>query len=456
VDHFDDVIIGAGQSGPFLAVRLAAKGRRVALVERRRLGGTCINDGCIPTKTLVASARAAYVAREAARWGVAIGGGVSVEFARVKARKDAVVQESRDGLQTWLGSTPNLTLLAGHARFASPTELEVAGHGRVAAERFFLNVGARAIIPPIPGLAGVALTNSGMMELDVLPGHLAIIGGSFVALEFAQMYRRFGSQVTVLERGPRLLPKEDEDAAEVVARVFAREGIAVRTGVEVSAVSRQANGGARLALSQGESVEATHVLVAVGRQPNTKDLGLEAAGVATDARGYVTVDGGLRTNVPHIYALGDANGRGAFTHTSYNDFEVLAANLLDGASRSIDGRLFIANVYVDPPLGRVGMSEREARASGRRVLKGFRPMTQVGRARERGETEGFIKVLVDADTRQLLGATIVGVEGDEAIHALAAAMTAGASSTVLQHAVFAHPTVSELIPTVLGSLLPLT
>jgi pyruvate/2-oxoglutarate dehydrogenase complex dihydrolipoamide dehydrogenase (E3) component len=455
VDHFDDVVIGAGQSGPFLAARLAATGRKVALVERRRLGGTCVNDGCIPTKTLVASARAAYVAREAARWGVAIGGGVSVELARVKARKDAVVQQSRDGLQAWLGSTPNLTLLAGHARFATPTELEVTGHGRVAAERFFLNVGARAIVPPIPGLAGVALTNSGMMELDVLPGHLAIVGGSFVALEFAQMYRRFGSQVTVLERGPRLLPREDADAAEVVARVFAREGIAVRTGVEVSAVSRQP-GGPRLALSTGEVLEATHLLVAVGRQPNTGDLGLEAAGVATDGRGYVTVDGGLRTSAPHIYALGDANGRGAFTHTSYNDFEVLAANLLDGASRSIDGRLFIANVYVDPPLGRVGMSEREARASGRRVLKGFRPMTQVGRARERGETEGFIKVLVDADTRQLLGATIVGVEGDEAIHALAAAMTAGASSTVLEHAVFAHPTVSELIPTVLGSLLPLT
>jgi pyruvate/2-oxoglutarate dehydrogenase complex dihydrolipoamide dehydrogenase (E3) component len=294
-----------------------------------------------------------------------------------------------------------------------------------------------------------------MMELETLPEHLAIIGGSFVALEFAQMYRRFGSRVTVLERGPRLLPREDEDAAEVVARVFASEGIAVRTQVEVTAVTRTSTG-ARLALGPGEDLEASHLLVAVGRQPNTGDLGLEAAGVATDARGYITVDGGLRTSAPHVYALGDANGRGAFTHTSYDDFQVLAANLLEGASRSIDGRLFVANVYVDPPLGRVGMSEREARASGRRVLKGFRPMAQVGRARERGETEGFIKVLVDADTRQILGATILGVEGDEAIHVLAAAMTAGATSTTLQRGVLAHPTVSELIPTVLGSLEPLT
>ena len=454
MDEFDDVIIGAGQAGPFLAARLADSGRRVALVEKRRLGGTCVNDGCIPTKTLVASARAAYVAREAGRWGVVIGGEVSVDLKKVKARKDAVVQESRDGLQSWLGGTKNLTLISGHARFVSPTELEVDGR-RLRAQRFFLNTGARPILPPTPGLAEVALTNTEMMELDSLPEHLAIIGASFIALEFAQMYRRFGSRVTVLARGPRLLPREDEDAAEVVAKVFAREGISVRTKTEVASVTKT-GAGARLALSSGEVLEASHVLVAIGRQPNSDQLGLDAAGVSKDAHGNITVDDQLRTNVPHIYALGDVNGRGAFTHTSYNDFEVVAANLLDGASRTIKDRLFIAGVYVDPPLGRVGMSEREARASGRPVLKGFRPMTRVGRARERGETDGFIKVLVDAETKRIVGASILGIEGDEAIHSIAAVMTAGAPYTVLQQAVFAHPTVSELIPTVLGSLAPLT
>jgi pyruvate/2-oxoglutarate dehydrogenase complex dihydrolipoamide dehydrogenase (E3) component len=293
-----------------------------------------------------------------------------------------------------------------------------------------------------------------MMELDSLPQHLAIIGGSFIALEFAQIYRRFGSCVTVLARGPRLMPREDDDAAQAVAKVFAREGITVKTNTEVASVAKLGSA-ARLSLKGGEVLEASHVLVAIGRQPNSDQLGLEAAGVAIDRHGNVTVDDQLRTNVPHIFALGDVNGRGAFTHTSYNDFEVVAANLLDGAARTIKDRIFVAAVYVDPPLGRVGMSEGEARASGRPVLKGFRPMTRVSRARERGETDGFIKVLVDAQTQRILGASILGIEGDEAIHSIAAVMTAGAPYTVLQQAVFAHPTVSELLPTVLGELTPL-
>lgn len=454
MNMFDDVVIGAGQSGPFLAARLADSGRKVALIEKVHLGGTCVNDGCTPTKALVASARAAHVAREAARWGVVISGEVRVDMNQVKTRTKAVVQASRDGLQTWLGGTKNLTLISGHGRFVSPTEVEVDGR-KVSAERFFLNTGARASIPSTPGLAEVALTNTQMVELDVLPEHLVIIGGSFVSLEFAQLYRRFGSRVTVLERGPRLLSREDDDVAEVVAKVFAREGITVRTAAEVTSVEKT-NGGARLSLKAGDTLEASHVLVATGRQPNSDQLGLETAGVTRDARGYVTVDDQLRTNVAHIYALGDLNGRGAFTHTSYNDFEVVAANLLDGASRSIKDRVFIANVYVDPPLGRVGLSEREARALGRPVLKGFRPMSRVSRAFEKGETDGFIKVLVDAQTKLILGATLLGVEGDEAIHVIATAMNARTPYTVLQQSVFAHPTVSELIPTVLGGLTPLT
>ncbi len=451
--HFDDIVIGAGQAGPSLAARLEGVGRKVALIERRVLGGTCVNDGCIPTKTLVASARAAYVAREAARWGVTISGEISVDLKAVKARKDAVVAESRDGLQSWLGALPGLTLISGAARFVSPTEIEVGGE-RHSAGRFFLNTGARAIVPPLPGLAEVALTNTEMMELDRQPEHLLILGGSFIGLEFAQMYRRFGSRVTVLERGPRLMSREDDDVSAVIATVLQREGVVFKTSTEAKLVERVA-GGVRVTTNTGEQLEASHVLVAIGRTPNTDALGVEAAGLARDTAGYLTVDDTLRTNVPHIYALGDCNGRGAFTHTSYNDFEVVAANLLDGAQRSIANRIFVAGVYIDPPLGRVGLSEKQARALGRPVLKGVRPMTKVGRAHERGETDGFMKILVDAGTKKILGASILGVEGDEAIHAICAVMTAGAPYTVLQQAVFAHPTVSELIPTVLGSLTPL-
>ncbi len=441
---FDAIVIGAGQSGPSLAVRLAHAGHTVALVERRGLGGTCVNDGCIPTKTLIASARVAWLAREAARFGV-MTGPVEVDMARVKARKDAVVQQSRDGL----------TLVEGHARFEDAHTIRV-GERVLRAKRFFVNVGGRAIVPA--ALAEVpCLTNHSMMDLDRVPEHLVVVGGSYVGLEFAQMYRRFGSRVTVIEQGPRIIAREDEDVSTEVQRILELEGLTIHSGTAVRA-ARSIEGGIEIA-TDGVTVTGSHVLAAIGRRPNTDDLGLDRAGVTTDARGFVTVDDTLRTSVEHIWAIGDVNGRGAFTHTSYNDYEIVAENLLDGANRRVSDRLPIYALYTDPPLGRVGMNKTEARASGKRVLVGHLPMTRVGRARERGETHGFIEILVD-DTAgegrgRILGATILGVEGDEAIHGIADIMYARAHYSVLSRAVHAHPTVSELIPTTLQSLVPL-
>lgn len=452
----DAVVIGAGQSGPSLAVRFAEAGQTVVLVERRGLGGTCVNDGCIPTKTLVASARAAWVARNAASYGVDVGA-VTVDMKRVKARKDAVVQESRDGLGSWIDGTKNLSLVIGHARFEAPRTIRV-GDVTYEAERVFVNVGGRANVPDLPGLAGGPyLTNSSMMDVDTLPEHLVILGGSYIALEFAQMYRRFGSRVTVVERGARLIAKDDEDVSTEVKKILELEGIDVRLGTTALRVDRA---GDRVTLvvddGKGETrIEGSHLLVAVGRVPNTDDLGLDRAGIERDARGYVKVDDELRTNVEGVWAIGDCNGRGAFTHTSYNDYEIVAANLLDGDRRRVSDRIPIYGLYVDPPLGRVGMNEEEARASGRKVLVGKRPMTRVGRARERGETHGFIKVMVDADTKEILGAAILGIEGDEVVHSIADVMYAKAPYTTISRAVHAHPTVSELVPTTLQSLAPL-
>lgn len=450
---FDAIVVGAGQSGPFLAERLARAGQRVALVERRGLGGTCVNDGCIPTKTLVASARAAWVARNAARWGVDVGGPVTVDMKRVKARKDEVVQASRDSLQKWFGGTANLSIVHGHGRLESARTVRV-GEALLEAPRIFLNVGARALVPALPGLAdGPFLTNHSIMDVDFVPEHLIILGGSYIALEFAQMYRRFGARVTVIERGARLIARDDEDVSAAVKEILEGEGIDVRLG---AAAQRVEHRGDRVAVvtSQG-AIEGSHLLVAVGRVPNTHDLGLDRAGVTADARGYIQVDDRLRTRVEGIWAIGDCNGRGAFTHTSYNDFEIVAANLLDGDDRKVSDRFPIYGLYIDPPLGRVGMTEAEARQSGRKVLVGKRPMTRVGRATERGETSGFIKVMVDADTKEVLGAAILGIEGDEVVHSIADIMYARAPYTVISRAVHAHPTVSELVPTTLQSLEPL-
>jgi pyruvate/2-oxoglutarate dehydrogenase complex dihydrolipoamide dehydrogenase (E3) component len=453
---YDAIIIGTGQAGPSLAGRLAGAGLKVAIVERGAVGGTCVNTGCIPTKALVASAYAAHLAYRSWDFGVALHGPPAVDMKAVKARKDAIVEDSRGSVASWLRGLANGTLVAGHARFESPREVRV-GDEVFAADRIFVNVGGRASAQKIRGIEDVPFwTNSSIMAVDFVPPHLVVVGGSYVGLEFAQMYRRFGSDVTVVEMAPRLVAREDADVSDNIRDILEREGIAVRTGAECIAVEK-APGGVRVRVDcrEGEPVvEGSHLLLAVGRRPNTDDLGLDKAGVRTDARGYIEVDDQLRTNVKGIWALGDCNGRGAFTHTAYNDYEIVAANLLDGDSRRVTDRITAYALYVDPPLGRAGMTETEARAAGRRILVGRRPMTKVKRAVEKGETLGFMKIVVDTESKAILGAAILGVGGDEVIHSLLDVMYAKAPYTVVQRAMHIHPTVSELVPTVLGELRP--
>jgi pyruvate/2-oxoglutarate dehydrogenase complex dihydrolipoamide dehydrogenase (E3) component len=451
---FDAIVIGAGQAGPSLAGRLTAAGMNVALVERHLFGGTCVNTGCMPTKALVASAQVAHQARRAADFGVTIGGGVAVDMPAVKARKDVVATTARKNVEKWLRGMERCTVYQGHARFASAHELRI-GDEPIAAERIFLNVGGRALVPDMLGIDRVPyLTNTSILELDVLPRHLVIVGGSYIGLEFAQMYRRFGSEVTVIEKGPRLIQREDEDVSAAIRTILENEGIAIRTDadcIRFEPRGRDIAVGVDCAAGPNE-VLGSHVLLAVGRRPNTDDLALDKAGVALDGRGYIGVDDELRTNVPGIWALGDCNGKGAFTHTAYNDFEIVAANLLDGGARRVSDRIPCYGLFIDPPLGRVGLTERDARAGGRKVLVGMRPMTRVGRAVEKGETQGFMKVVVDAESHAILGAAILGVGGDEAVHGILDVMAAKAPYTVLQQTMHIHPTVSELIPTMLGEL----
>lgn len=454
---YDAIVVGGGQAGPSLAVRLANAGQRVAMIERKFLGGTCVNTGCKPTKTMVASAYAARMARRAADYGVVLGDSVGMDMKRVKARKDKVTLDSRNGLRDWLAGTKNVTFIEGHAKFRSPSEIEVNGE-IISAEKIFLNVGGRASVPDLPGVDDIDyLTNSSMMELDSLPRHLVVVGGSYIGLEFAHMFRRFGSEVTVVEKGPRLTAREDEDVSQAIHDILAAEGIAFR--LNASCISfRQLGDDVAVGVDCTDGapeVVGSHVLLAMGRKPNTDDLGLEAAGVETDQRGYIKVDDQLRTSVGHIWAMGDCNGRGAFTHTAYNDFEIVAANLLDGDSRRLSDRFPCYGLYIDPPLGRVGMTEAEARKSGKNCLVGRMDMTRVGRAVERGETLGFMKVLVDADSRQILGASILGASGDEVVHGILDLMYARATVDTLVRSVPIHPTVSELLPTLFGSLKPL-
>ncbi len=456
-EQFDAIVIGAGQSGPFLAARLAGAGRKVALIEREHLGGTCVNDGCTPTKTLVASARAAWAARHAADFGVIVKGPVTVDMKAVKARKDRVVNASVRSLTDWLGSLDTLEYIKGTGSFVSPTEVKV-DRRVLTAPQIFINTGASATIPDWPGLDDVAyLTNTSMMELDTLPGHLIIAGASYIALEFAQMYARFGAKVTVIERGPRPASREDADISDAIRGILEAEGVSFLFNTTVEAVAR-AGSGVLLSLKSGErraSVEGSHLLLALGRTPNTADLNLKAAGIETDKRGYIPVDDHLRTSVKGIWAMGDINGRGAFTHTSYNDFEIVADNVLDGGTRSIKDRVLVYGLFIDPPLGRIGMSETELRKSGRKAFMGVMPMSKVARARERGETQGMMKVLVDAESKQVLGAAILGIGGDEVVHSLLQLMAAGTPYTTMMHTVHIHPTVSELIPTLLADLKPL-
>jgi pyruvate/2-oxoglutarate dehydrogenase complex dihydrolipoamide dehydrogenase (E3) component len=454
--NFDAIIVGAGQAGPSLAGRLTAAGMRVALVERKLFGGTCVNTGCMPTKTLVASARTAHLARRAADFGVRIPGSVGVDMQAVKARKDAISTKARENLEAWLKGMDGCTVIEGHARFESAREMRV-GDELIAADRIFLNVGGRALVPDMPGIDRVTtLTNTTILALDVLPRHLVVVGGSYVGLEFAQMYRRFGSEVTIIEKGPRLVLREDEDVSAAIKDILEREGIAIRLDAECIGFHPD---GTEIVVNVNcttglPEVLASHVLLAVGRRPNTDDLALPKAAVATDPRGYIEVDDQLRTNVPGIWALGDCNGRGAFTHTAYNDFEIVAANLLDHDPRRLSDRILGYALYIDPPLGRVGLTEHEARHAGRKIRVGMWPMTKVGRAIEKGETQGFMKIVADSETKQILGAAILGVGGDEAIHGVIDTMYTRAPYTTLQRAVPIHPTVSELIPTMLGELTP--
>ena len=453
---YDAIVIGSGQAGPFLAVRLAQSGMRVVLVEREHYGGTCVNDGCIPTKTLVASARTAHVARRAADYGVNVGT-VSVDFKAVMARKSRIVQQSVDGLTRWLQGTAGLDLIRGHARFTGAQTVEVDGRV-LQAPKIFINVGGRPVLPDWPGLDRVpVLTNTSMMTLDVLPRHLVVVGASYIGLEFAQMFRRFGAQITVLEVADRPIAREDPEVCAEVQAILEREGVRFVLGVGDARVEQHGDDIRVSCKSAGQAHEiiASHLLAAVGRKPNTEDLGLQAAGIGSDARGFITVDDQLRTNVPGVWALGDVNGRGAFTHTSYNDYEIVAAHRLDGMQRSVNERIPAYALFIDPPLGRVGMSEAQVRATGRPALVGVMPMTRVGRARERGETQGFMKVLVDAQSEHILGASLLCIEGDEIVHSLLDVMAAGVSYRVVQAAVHIHPTVSELIPTLLGQLVPL-
>jgi pyruvate/2-oxoglutarate dehydrogenase complex dihydrolipoamide dehydrogenase (E3) component len=453
-EKFDALIVGAGQAGPPLAGRLTQAGQKVAVIERKLVGGTCVNYGCIPTKTLVASAHAAHTARRGAEYGVGTGE-ITVDMAKVKSRKDKIVFGDRSGVESWLEGMDGCTFIRGHARFEDAHTISVDGRV-LEADKIFLNVGGRAVAPDMPGLSEIDyMTNVGILELDTVPEHLVIIGGSYIALEFAQMYCRFGARVTVIERGPRLTSREDEDVSATIKEILEAEGIDVIVDANAIGFAKRDNGFEVVPSEGAEPIVGTHLLVAVGRVPNTDDLGLDKAGVQTDGRGYIVVDDQLRTNVGHIWAMGDCNGRGAFTHTSYNDFEIVAANLLDDDPRRVSDRVTTYALYIDPPLGRAGMTADEVRKSGRKALVGKRPMTRVGRAVEKGETQGFMKVVVDADTKEILGAAILGVGGDEVVHAILDVMTAKKPYTAISRTMHIHPTVSELVPTMLQEMKPL-
>jgi pyruvate/2-oxoglutarate dehydrogenase complex dihydrolipoamide dehydrogenase (E3) component len=456
--NFDAIIIGTGQAGPSLAARLSATGMTVAIIERHKFGGTCVNTGCIPTKTLVASAYAVHVAGRGAEYGFAVDGDIRVDMNRVKARKDGVVSKSNSGVEQWLRGLNNCTVIQGHARFESARSVRVNDEVLVA-DKIFINVGGRAFVPPMPGVDDVPFfTNSSIMDVDFVPEHLIVIGGSYVGLEFGQMYRRFGSEVTVIEMGSRLIGREDEDVSEAVREILQAEGISVRLNAECISLSTRGDkvvAGVSCKESPPE-VAGSHILLAVGRIPNTQDLGLDQAGIATDQRGYIVVDDELQTNVPGVWALGDCNGRGAFTHTSYNDYEIVADNLLDGDQRRVSDRIQTYALFIDPPLGRCGMTDADVRKSGRRALAAKYPMQRVSRAVEKGETQGFIKITVDAETKQILGAAILGTGGDEVVHVLLDVMYAKAPYTTVQRAMHIHPTVAEYLPTILSKLEPFT
>ena len=456
-EHVDVIVIGAGQAGPALAARCGREGLNTVLIERDLMGGTCVNNGCIPTKTLVASARVAALARRASEYGVMLDTPPRINMHAVKARKDAIVEASRSGVTNWMANAKNVSVIHGHARFTGPRAIMVNGRTLVA-ERIFINVGGRPTTPKLTGIEGVpTLNNISMMGVDFVPPHLIVIGGSYIGLEFAQIYRRFGAEVTVCEMGLRLIGREDEDISDEVRAILEREGIAVRTGATCLSVARQGDGLAvGVACDSGTpNIEGSHLLLATGRTPNTDDLGLDRAGIAVGPRGFITVNDQLETNVPGVYALGDVNGRGAFTHTSWNDYEIVAANLFDADMRRVTDRITTYALFTDPPLGRIGMSFNEARATARPLLAAKMPMTRVGRARESGETQGFMKIVVDAETKRILGAAVLGLSGDEVVQSILEVMVADKPYTQINRGMHIHPTVTELVPTLLEGLTPL-
>jgi len=452
---FDAIIVGAGQAGPSLADRYAKNGKRVALVERKLLGGTCVNVGCTPTKTMIASAEAIHKTSLGDLYGFR-SAGVTVDMERIKARSNAIVQASRSGLEHWIAGMEGCTLFHGPAVFEASGKIRV-NNEVLCAPSIFLNVGGRPALPLLPGIATVPyLTSSTILELSKVPEHLIVVGGSYVGLEFAQMFSRFGSKVTVVERSSRLLLHEDEDVASTVQEILESEGVCFRLNAACIRL-QQGSSGVQVGVDCLDGmpiINGSHILLAVGRVPNTNDLKAEHVGLALDERGFIPVDEQLRTNVPGVWALGDCNGKGAFTHTAYNDYEIVAANLFDKDPRKVTDRIQAHALYIDPPLAQVGMNEAEVRASGRSAQMGVRPMSKVGRAVEKGETRGAIKIFVDQESDHILGASIIGPGADEAIHCILTAMYSGLPASLLRRSVNIHPTVAELIPTVLQELKP--
>lgn len=455
METFDAIVIGTGQAGPALAARCASEGLKTAVIERHRFGGTCVNTGCTPTKAMVASARAIHMARRGDEFGFEIEGDIRVDFSKIQARKDKLVKESSEGIESWLKETDNLTVFEGHARFIDNHTIGV-NNQKLKAEKIFINTGGRAIVPS--GFESVDyLTNSSIMDLDQLPNHLIIIGGSYVGLEFGQMFRRFGSGVTIIEKDSHLIEKEDEKTSDAIQEMLEDEGIRFRLNAECIGASGE---GKNIVVDvdceqESPTITGSHLLLAVGRKPNTDDLGLENTDIKTDDNGFIKTDDYLKTDAENIWALGDCNGKGAFTHTAYNDFEIVAANLFDDDPRKVSDRIMCYALYTDPPLARIGMNEEQARKSGKKILVGYKEMSRIARTKERSEITGFIKILVDADTDKIVGAAILGINGDEIIHSLLDIMYADQPYNVIQRAVHIHPTISELIPTVFGDLEPL-
>lgn len=452
---FDAIVIGTGQAGPSLAARCASEGLKTAVIEKDKFGGTCVNTGCTPTKAMVASARAAYMARRGNEFGVEINGDIKVNLKKVKARKNKLVQNSTKGVEGWLRGTENLTVFKGHARFMDNHTVRV-GSRILTAEKIFINTGAHPFVPPAFQEVNY-MTNAEIMELEKVPKHLIIIGGSYIGLEFGQMFRRFGSEVTIIEQGDKIIGREDTDTSNAVREILEEEGIKFRLNSKCISATQSGNDITVNVdcVSGHPQVKGTHLLAATGRRPNSNGLGLENTDIETNKRGFITTNDTLQTNVDNVWALGDVNGKGAFTHTAYNDFEIVAANLFDNDPRKVSDRILNYALYTDPSLSHIGMYEHEARKSGKNILVGYREMSRIARAKERGETKGFIKILVDADTKKILGATIVGIDGDEIIHSLLDLMYADKPYTVISRAVHIHPTISELIPTILQNLEPL-